>query len=46
MNPGLKPRRPFGLGTYVLMVVGVGVVAPAGGVALAAGIGAARRRRR
>ena len=35
MNPGLKPRRPFGLGTYVLMVVGVGVVGVVAGAAQA-----------
>jgi hypothetical protein len=32
MNPG-QPRRPFGLGTYVLMILGVGIV---GGLAGAA----------
>ena len=33
MNPGLKPRRPFGLGTYLLMILGVAIV---GGIAGAA----------
>lgn len=36
MNPVDKPRRPFGLGTYLLMVVGVGLI---GG--LIGGVGAA-----
>ena len=33
MNPGLKPKRPFGLGTYILVIVAVAFV---GGVAGAA----------
>ncbi len=26
MNPGSKPRRPYGIGTYLLMLLGVAVV--------------------
>ena len=35
MNPGQKPRRPFGLGTYVLMILGVGLVGGLAGAARA-----------
>ena len=34
MNPGLKPQRPFGLGTYLLMILFVGLIGGVvGGVA-------------
>jgi len=35
MNPGLKPKRPFGLGTYILVIVAVAVVGGLAGAARA-----------